>query len=141
MPASDPAGAEERPISELVQSLPDQAVALVRQEVNMAREEMLAKAKQAAPGAAMIGAGGVLGTLATGTATAGLVLLLARRPRPWGAALAVTGLYAGAGAVLARAGVERLKAVGPPIPEQTMKGLKADVRFFRRLAGLPRRRR
>jgi hypothetical protein len=97
MPASDPAGADERPISELVQSLPDQAVALVRQEVNMAREEMLAKAKQAAPGAAMIGAGGVLGTLATGTATAGLVLLLARRPRPWGAALAVTGLYAGRG--------------------------------------------
>jgi len=133
MSTSPPPPADDRPISELVQSLPEQAVALVRKEVDMAREEMLAKVKQAAPGAAMIGAGGVLTTLATGTGTAGLVLLLARRPRPWGAALAVTGLYAGAGAVLARAGVERLKSVGPPIPEQTVKGLQADVRFFQRL--------
>jgi hypothetical protein len=82
---------DDRPISELVQSLPEQAVALIRKEVDMAREEMLAKAREAAPGAAMIGAGGVLGTLATGTATAGLVLLLARKPAAWGAALAVTG--------------------------------------------------
>jgi hypothetical protein len=31
MPASDPASADERPISELVQSLPDQALAMIRQ--------------------------------------------------------------------------------------------------------------
>ena len=138
MSTSEPMPGDDRPISELVQSLPEQAVALIRKEVDMAREEMLAKAREAAPGAAMIGAGGVLGTLATGTATAGLVLLLARRPRPWGAALAVTGLYAGAGAVLARVGVERLKAVGPPIPEQTVRGLQADMRFFKRLVRLRR---
>jgi len=133
MSPSEPLHGDERPISELVQSLPEQAVALVRKEVELARQEMVAKAREAAPGAAMVGAGGVLGTLATGTATAGLVLLLARRPRPWGAAFAVTGLYAGAGAVLARAGVERLKAVGPPVPEQTVRGLKEDMRFFKRV--------
>lgn len=138
MASSESMPGNERPLSELVQSLPEQAVALIRKEVDLAREEMVAKARQAAPGAAMVGAGGLLGTLATGTATAGLVLLLARRPRPWGAALAVTGLYAGAGAVLARAGVEQLRAVGPPIPEQTVRGLKEDVRFLRRF--LPRRK-
>lgn len=136
--SSSQAAGDDRPISELVQSLPEQAVALVRKEVDLAREEMLAKARAAAPGAAMVGAGGVLTTLATGTGTAALVLLLARRPRPWGAALAVTGLYAGAGAVLARAGVERLKSVGPPIPEQTVRGLKADARFFKRLVRVRR---
>lgn len=133
MAPSAPLPGDDRPISELVQSLPEQAAALVRKEVDLAREEMVAKARKAAPGAAMVGAGGLLGTLATGTGTAALVLLLARRPRPWGAALAVTGLYAGAGAVLARAGVEQLRAVGPPIPEQTVRGLKEDVRFFQRL--------
>ncbi len=138
MSTSQPGPADDRPISELVQSLPEQAVALVRKEMDMAREEMLAKAREAAPGAAMVGAGGVLATLATGTGTAALVLLLARRPRPWGAALAVTGLYAGAGAVLARTGVERLKSVGPPIPEQTVRGLQADMRFFKRLVRLRR---
>jgi acyl dehydratase len=87
----------------------------------------------------MLGAAGLLGTLATGTGTAGLVMLLARRPRPWAAALAVTGLYGGAGAVLAQAGIERLRAVGPPIPEETIRSVKADMRWMRRVVGGRRR--
>jgi len=75
----------------------------------------------------MVGGAALLGTLAAGTGTAALVLLLARRPEPSGAALGVTGLYAGAGALLARQGIARLRAAAPPVPEETVKSVKKDL--------------
>ena len=123
---------DERSLDEIVHTLSEQAITLARQEVELARREMEAKAREAVPGAAMLGAAGLLGLLATGTGTAGLVLMLARRPRPWAAALAVTGLYGGAGAVLARAGIERLRAAAPPVPQETVESVKEDLGWMKR---------
>jgi hypothetical protein len=122
----------EPSLEELVQTVSEQAVALARQEVDLARRELALKVRQAAPGAAMVGGAAILGTLATGTGTAALVLILARRPRPWAAALGVTGLYAGAGAVLAREGIARLRAAGPPVPEETVQNVKENVGWMKR---------
>jgi Putative Actinobacterial Holin-X, holin superfamily III len=123
---------DERSLDELVQTVSERAVELARQEIELARAELTAKARQAAPGAAMVGGAAVLGALASGTGTAALVLLLAGRARPSAAALAVTGLYGGAGAVLARQGVERLRAAGPPIPEATVESVKEDFGWMKR---------
>src|SRR3954451_4832973 len=103
-----------RSLEELLQTVSEQAVALARQEVELARREVTVKATEAAPGAAMVGGAAVLCALATGTGTAALVLVLARRPRPCASALAVTVLYGGAGAVLAREWISRQRAAGPP---------------------------
>jgi hypothetical protein len=65
----------------------------------------------------MVGGGALLAALASGTGTAALVLLLARRPGPSAAALGVTGAYAGIGAFLAREGLVRLREAGPPQPD------------------------
>ena len=65
----------------------------------------------------MVGGGALLAALASGTGTAALILLLARRPGASAAALGVTGAYAGAGAFLAREGLVRLRQVGPPEPD------------------------
>ena len=124
--------ADDRSLDEIVRTLSEQAVALARQEVELARREMEAKAREAVPGLAMLGAAGLLGLHVTGTATTGLVLMLARKPRPWAAALAVTGLYGGAGAVLARAGVERLRRATPPVPEQAVESVKEDLGWIKR---------
>ena len=64
----------------------------------------------------MVGGGALLAALASGTGTAALILLLARRPGA-SAALGVTGAYAGAGAFLAREGLVRLREAGPPLPD------------------------
>jgi hypothetical protein len=64
-----------------------------------------------------VGGGALLAALASGTGTAALILLLARRPRESAAALGVTGAYAGAGAFLAREGLVRLREAGPPVPD------------------------
>jgi hypothetical protein len=119
----------DRSIEELLRQLADEAGTLVRQELELARAEMAQQARQMATGAGMIGAGALLGLLSAGAGTAGVVLLLARRPRPWLAALAVSGAYAGAGVLLAREGQRRIRAVGAPLPRQTAQTLKETPRW------------
>jgi Putative Actinobacterial Holin-X, holin superfamily III len=107
----------ERPLEELVQTASQQAVVLAREQVDVARRELTARARQAGPGVALVGGGALLAALASGTGTAALILLLARHPGASAAALGVTGAYAGAGALLAREGLARLRESGPPQPD------------------------
>ena len=125
MPNTGAGKATERPLEELVQTVSEQAVVLAREEVDLARRELTAKARQAAAGAGMVGGGALLGVLAAGTGTAGLVLLLSGRTRPSAAALGVTGLYAAGGAALAQQGIARIRAAVPPVPEQTVESVKS----------------
>ena len=107
----------ERPLEELVETASQQAVVLAREQVDVARRELTARARQAGPAVALVGGGALLAALASGTGTAALILLLARRPGASAAALGVTGAYAGAGALLAREGLTRLRESGPPQPD------------------------
>ena len=116
-----------RPVDDMVQVMSDQAAVLVREQLELARREMAGKIKQARAGAAMVGGAGVLAALASGTGTAALVLLLSRRPGPSAAALGVTGAYAGAGALLAREGIERLRRATPLVPEETVQNAKGSL--------------
>ena len=75
----------------------------------------------------MLGGAGALAALASGTGTAALVLLLSGRPRPSAAALGVAGAYAGAGALLARDGLGRLREAGPLVPEETVHNAKQNL--------------
>ena len=122
----------ERPLQELVQTASQQAVLLAREQVDVARRELTARASQAGPGVAMVGGGTLLAALASGTGTAALILLLARRPGASAAALGVTGAYAGAGALLARGGLVRLRQALPPQPDapdrdEAVKNVKQDL--------------
>jgi Putative Actinobacterial Holin-X, holin superfamily III len=119
--------ATERPLEELVQTVSERALVLAREEVDLARQELTAKARQAATGAAMVGGAALLGTLAAGTGTAGVVLLLSRRPGPSAAALGVAAVYATGGAALAQEGITRLRGVGPPVPEETVESVKDSL--------------
>ena len=100
---------------------------MAREQVDLARQEMTSKARQAAGGLAMLGGGAFLGALASGTGTSGLVLLLAGRGRAAAAALGVTGAYAGAGTLLAREGLARLRGAGPLVPEKTVHNAKQNL--------------
>ena len=107
----------ERPAEGLAQTVSEQALVLARQQVELARRGLTIKAKEAGPGAAMLGGAALCGLLASGTGTAALVLVLARRPGA-SAALGVTGAYAGAGALLAREGLVRLREAGASVCEE-----------------------
>jgi hypothetical protein len=114
-----------RPLGDFAQVVSEQALVVARQEVLRARRELTAKARDASTGAAMVGGAGLLGTLASGTGTAALVLLLSRRPGPSAAALGVAGVYALGGAGLAQEGISRLRAAGPPVPEETVESVRS----------------
>jgi hypothetical protein len=125
VPPSPTDKANERPLDDLVQTVSEQAVVLAREEMELARRELSAKARQAANGAGMLGGAALLATLAAGTGTAGLVLLLSRRPGPAAAALGVAGAYAVGGVGLAQEGMSRLRAAAPPVPEETVESVKS----------------
>jgi hypothetical protein len=131
--------ATERPLDELVQTVSERAVVLAREEVERARRELAAKASQAAGGVAMLGGAALLGTLAAGTGTAALVLLLSRRPGPSAAALTVTAAYAAGGAGLAQEGIARLRAAAPPVPEETVESVKESLGSMKKKRAKPAR--
>jgi hypothetical protein len=114
-------------MDDMAQVMSEQAAVLVREQLALARREMAGKVKEASTGAAMMGGAGVLAALASGTGTAALVLLLSRRAGPSAAALGVAGAYAGAGALLAREGLERLKRATPLMPEDTVQNAKGSL--------------
>ena len=123
MAAPRPDQLNERPLEGLAQTVSEHALVLARQQVDLARRGLATKAREAGPGAAMVGGAAFLGVLASGTGTAALVLLLARRPGA-SAALGVTGAYAGAGALLARKGLIRLREGGWLMSEEAVQGAK-----------------
>ena len=117
----------DRSTADLLRSLTDNLRSLMRGEVESARQEMTEKAVAARPAAAMLGGAAVLGALATGTSGVVVIRFLDKIFPPLTSSVIATALLGGAAAVLARAGAEELQRVGPPIPEETIESVKADV--------------
>lgn len=93
-------------------------------EVALARQEMTGQTRELGLAGGMGGAAAGLAVMSAGTATAGLVLLLARRTPPWVAAFTVSGAYAGGAALLAQRARQRAEEIGVPSPDQAIGVLK-----------------
>lgn len=123
MTASNP---PPRPTSDLLQTLADAAGRLLRQELRQGQRELKGKALESVPGVAMLAGAGVLGAAATGTATVFTLRLLERLLPPTVAAAVATAGLGGGAAVLAAAGLQEIRKVNP-VPEQTLRTIRADV--------------
>ncbi|WP_432494231.1 phage holin family protein [Kineococcus gypseus] len=122
---------QPRTAGQLVDDLTSDTVQLVRAEVERARRELLDKAREAGRGAALLGGAAVLGGLAAGTSAAFLVRTLGKvLPAP-SAAFVATVLYGGGAAALGALGVEELRRVGSPLPQETIASVREDVRAAR----------
>jgi hypothetical protein len=126
--------AEDRSVAELVRELSDQASALARKEVELAKAEMTIKAKRLGVGAGAFGGAAIVGLFAVGALTATLILALATAVEPWLAALIVTVAYAAIAGVLALTGRQRVEAGTPPVPEEAIESTKEDVERAKRSA-------
>lgn len=128
----EPPGAgpgDEKSVGELLRELSEETSTLVRQEVQLAKAELSAKAKQAGKGGALLGAAAVMGLALLGAFTALLIIVLDLAMPTWLAALIVTVLYAVIVTVLALAGRAALKKATPVMPEQTVDTVKEDVQW------------
>jgi hypothetical protein len=108
---------------------------LARQELQLARAEMVEKGKKAGAGAGLMGVAGGIALLAGGALTAFLILALDGVMPNWLAALVVAGAYAVAAAVVFSVGKGRVQDAGPLVPEQTIDSVKEDVQWAKTQIG------
>ncbi len=117
----------DRPTAELMRQLANETTTLVRQELELAKAEMVQKAKPAGIGAGMFGAAGAAALLALGAFTAFLILALDGALPSWLAALIVALVWGAVAGVLVLLGRERVREAGPPKPEQAVESVREDV--------------
>jgi hypothetical protein len=120
--------------ADLVRQAAEQISRLVRDELALARVEMTEKGKRAGMGAGLLGGGGLIALYGVAALVAALIMGLAQAMPAWLAALIVgVALLAAAGG-LALVGRARVKQALPPIPEETVRSVKADIDEVREAA-------
>jgi Putative Actinobacterial Holin-X, holin superfamily III len=128
--ATRKASARRKPIA-AVDELPDEPVAVLREELQIIREEIAEQGRRVAFGAALLGGAGVLGLGAFGALTTAAIAALGRQDTARGALLMAALYGAGAGA-LAEAGVQRLTRVTPEAVESIQEDVKEAAKAVRR---------
>jgi nitrate/nitrite transporter NarK len=118
-------------LRELVRDLSEQSRTLARQEVELAKAEMVEKGQKAGVAAGLLGGAAVAALLMLGSLTAFLIIVLALVLPAWASALIVTAVWAAVAGLLAFFGRERARQIGKPVPEKTMETVKEDVQWLK----------
>ena len=125
-------------IAELLKKLAAETSLLVRQEVLLARTEVLGTLKRATRPAADFGMAALFALGAFAALTTVLIAALSVALPVWLAALIVTIVYGAIGAFAAMRGRSALAHIGSPVPERTVQTIKDDITEVR--AGIERGR-
>lgn len=118
---------QSRSIAELTKELTEQTSSLAQKEIELAKAELSAKGRQAGIGLGAFGGAGLVAVLGLGALVATVILLLATAMKAWLAALIVTVVLLAIAGVLALMGKSKVEKATPPVPEQTVETVKADV--------------
>lgn len=118
----------------LLQNVLREVTTEIRNEIDLAKNELLEKVKSAGIGAGMISASALTGLLTLGCLTALIAVSLSLVIPAWAAVLAVTILWAAVTASLALFGKKKVEDAAPFVPEQAIENVKKDVARVRRRA-------
>ena len=113
--------------------VPDEPAAVIREELQLIRDEVADQGRRLAFGAALLGGAGVLGLGAFGALTTAAIAALGRQDTTRGALVMAAAYGVGAG-VLAEVGVIRLRRVTPEAVENVQAEVKEAARNVRRVA-------
>jgi uncharacterized membrane protein YqjE len=125
--AAQPLPAQEPSAGELVKQLSEQVSVLVRDELKLAHLEMTRKGKQAGLGIGMLGGSGLIALYAVACLLACVIIAISEVVAAWLAALIVGVVLLAVSAVAALLGKRRLQKATPPVPEQAVGSVRADV--------------
>ena len=117
----------DRSAGDLVKDLSEQVSRLVRDELKLAQVEMTAKGKRAGAGAGLLGGGGLLALYGAGCLLAAAIIGLARVVPAWLAALIAGVVVLAVAGVAALLGRGQLRNAAPPVPQQAVGSVQADV--------------
>lgn len=129
-----PPPARERSTGELVAQLSEQMSRLIRDEMRLARLEMTRKGKAAGIGAGMLGASGLIALYGIGCLVACVIIAISGVLPAWLAALIIGAALLVVAGVVALIGGSRLRRAAPPVPEQAVVSVRADVDEIREKA-------
>ena len=118
---------EARSTGELVKQLSEHVTVLIRDELKLAQLEMTRKGKQAGIGAGLLGGSGLVALYGVGCLIACAIIAISGVVAAWLAALVVGAALLAAAAVAALMGRSRLQKTVPPVPEEAVSSVKADV--------------
>ena len=118
---------QEHSTGELVKMMTEQVSVLIRDELKLAQLEMAAKGKQAALGAGLFGASGVVAIYGVGCLLACAIIAISGVVAAWLAALIVGAALLAAAGCVALIGKNRLSKATPPVPQEAVASVKADV--------------
>jgi uncharacterized membrane protein YqjE len=124
---AQPPASQERSTGELVKSLSEQVSVLVRGELKLAQLEMTRKGKRAGMGIGMLGGSGLVALYGLGCLIACVIIAISGVLAAWLAALIVGAVLLAVAGVAALIGKGRLQRVAPPVPQETVSSVKADV--------------
>jgi Flp pilus assembly protein TadB len=118
---------QQHSTADLVKALSEQVSVLVRDELKLAKLEMASKGKQAAVGAGMFGGSAMVAFYGVGCLLACAIIAIAGVISPWLAALIIGAALMATAAVVALLGKRRMRKATPPMPEEAVASVKADV--------------
>lgn len=114
--------------AQLVSRLADELSRLARDEIKLARMELLRNGKRAGFGAGTLGAAGAMAAYGGACLLAAAIIALAIVMPAWAAALVVgVALLLGAGLAGLVGGKALRRAIPGDVPKETMDSLRADV--------------
>jgi uncharacterized membrane protein YqjE len=118
---------QEHSTGELVKMMSEQVSVLIRDELKLAQLEMTSKGKQAALGAGLFGVCGVVAIYGVGCLLACAIIAISGVVAAWLAALIVGMALLAAAGCAALLGKQRLRKAAPPVPEEAVASVRADV--------------
>ena len=122
-----PATADQRSTAELVKLAAEQISTLVRDELKLAQVELTEKGKRAGVGVGMFGGAGIVALYGVGALLAALIIGLAAVMPAWLSALLVGVVLLAVAGVLALMGKSQVKQAVPPVPQDAVASVKADI--------------
>jgi uncharacterized membrane protein YqjE len=120
-------GAPDDSTAALVRQAAEQISRLVRDELALAKVEMTEKGKKAGVGAGLLGGGGLVALYGVAALLTAIVLGLAEAMPAWLAALIVAVLLFVVAGVLAVFGRKEVQQAAPPVPQEAVDSVKADI--------------
>lgn len=118
---------ESRSTAELIQQASDQVSRLIKDEMRLARAEVVGKGRQARTGAALFGVTGVMAFLGAAALVACVILALSIPWPGWLAALVVGAVLLFVAGVMGAIGSHRLRGALPPKPTQAFNSVRSDI--------------
>lgn len=121
------AAERDQPTAALVRQLSEQMTTLVRDEMELARQEVRRKGRRFGAGAGALGTAGLLALTGAGTLLATVILAIDLALPAWLSTLIIGVALLGLAGIAAMAGRAEVRRGGSPLPEQTMTSVREDI--------------